>query len=716
MSKEFKESQQFIDKKNKNNEDNDNLSDSMINCEHVRFERQVHKNFTAQPQQNSIFEKFFSLNDSNAEDLAEAHAVIQGLNSIKKTPQRLNTQKFILGGNLGILEKEMNDIKKEKYYFTSKELNRSSSDSKKPEKKDSGGSSIFNFKSLEEIKLNSKSKPTSPVKDIFFKDAKNSTSNLLAIIKEEILSSTESLTKVQSSFGLDAFDKELETYKDICKYKLQRNTGIQSKKSSNASISISNKTSNDNIIKDFDPVKIEEDETSKDQENNHDPNIEDCIRSNNRNKFHTIKYDSKKNEEKLISSDNVPEINIAEYLFKLGNNNINEEVLLEGEQEQSINEMNYSHIDKRFYKSYYVSNTDELQRMTSKNDNIDPSKLRSDHTISTVEGYSANKNLLSNSLLRSVDQNTNLYIDDSSPYKESVKPPVVNNCLLPLKKTSTKEMKSQELNNSINEDVILSYSKSNDTASIICILNKNNSTNQTKIINVIKKNAPSILSSSNGLSFFLKLYSNLSNYNSLRENLLDLSEFVNMGYSNDFQNLIDILSVVNHSNTNDRDIVYELFNKESIWKSLIPHRNGKNVVEYLLTNFYINNASKHKKLFELLESNFLDYSIMNYTTFVIQKYVQKYRTPETFVKIIENLNELTACRNGIFVIISALKSYKNDDLNLLLDKIMSVSEHLCKNVYASTLMEYIFSNHTNFSAPYFVENKIDYLLGKKEYI
>ena len=43
---------------------------------------------------------------------------------------------------------------------------------------------------------------------------------------------------------------------------------------------------------------------------------------------------------------------------------------------------------------------------------------------------------------------------------------------------------------------------------------------------------------------------------------------------------------------------------------------------------------------------------------------------------------------------------------------MSMSENLCKNMYASTLMEYIFNNHTNYSANIFVNDKLEFLLGK----
>jgi hypothetical protein len=78
------------------------------------------------------------------------------------------------------------------------------------------------------------------------------------------------------------------------------------------------------------------------------------------------------------------------------------------------------------------------------------------------------------------------------------------------------------------------------------------------------------------------------------------------------------------------------------------------------------------------------------------------------------LTELTACRNGIFVVISGLKAYKGVELFKLLDRIMEISEVLCKNTYASTLMEYVFSNYTAYAATIFINQKLGYLLGKAQ--
>lgn len=549
-------------------------------------------------------------------------------------------------------------------------------------------------------------------------------------------------------------------------------------------------------------------------------------RKSTHKKFNTVKHDSiNTNEGKLISTDSIHEINVAEYLFNLGNKentnyNINKNVFNlannnsiyeennEGEFTQNeiiLNNYNDVSIDN---KSNYNININNIYNSTSTN-LINTNNISKDYTKNS---HNKNKNIDANinsnynsedplnikdKLLKIGGSNNNLNTNFLSAYYNSKSSQNLGSasnsnrssvCNLPSNNSSFKispSSKNKDINDkNIDEFVNNSISNceynnnSNFTFNIIkpnnnlekninfkplnsnSILNNisidknfvlyylNNLSYITKFLDIIKLFSKEqlfrlidivkdmfchIIAFKDGLFFFCNLYNFLNNNSEnkiyLYTNiLLEGCDYINSSFSKENNNLLEIIAYVNKNfifkentdNTSskyksiiqDNEVIYSVYNKEVVWMNLIPHRYGKNTVEFFLSCFFINAREKHQLLFEVLLNKFIEYSMMNYSTFVIQKFVQIYKTKECFFKIIENINKLTSNRNGIFVIISGLKSYKGDDLNKLLDKIMHVSEFLCKNMYASTLMEYVFNNHTAYSAKIFINEKLNYLLGK----
>lgn len=180
----------------------------------------------------------------------------------------------------------------------------------------------------------------------------------------------------------------------------------------------------------------------------------------------------------------------------------------------------------------------------------------------------------------------------------------------------------------------------------------------------------------------------------------------------------------------DKKLIQEIFsliNHTKNWKILILDKNGKNIVEYFVSNFCpeentgISSDTQLKslslnKLSKVIDSNIIEYSKGNFSTFATQAFIQKTKNVSTAYSILENIQLIASCRNGVFTVISALKSYTGDILYLLLDKIIQLSEIFAKDMYSSTLIEFIFKNFTAYCIPKFILNKGSHFLGKSKFL
>lgn len=226
----------------------------------------------------------------------------------------------------------------------------------------------------------------------------------------------------------------------------------------------------------------------------------------------------------------------------------------------------------------------------------------------------------------------------------------------------------------------------------------------------IKEHFISLLSATTSTNFLIKLFSGLSSKEKI--SLISDLDLMAACMQPNYKSLIDLF---NSFPTSDTEIIGQILNKfdsVQVWRQLIANKYGKNVVEFFIQNFLSYFVYKRKKLYELLETSLIEFSKKNYATFVIQAYLEKEKSKSALKTIIDNLSDITSCRNGVFVVISATKVYVDEELTQLLDKIISLSDTLSKNSYASTLVEYIFFNHTQYSALKFIKDKSDCFLGK----
>lgn len=177
-----------------------------------------------------------------------------------------------------------------------------------------------------------------------------------------------------------------------------------------------------------------------------------------------------------------------------------------------------------------------------------------------------------------------------------------------------------------------------------------------------------------------------------------------------------------------KEALFAIFNDFNTWLTLLLDKYGKNVVEHLITTFseettgnYDSSASSPsvstKTLsFELLgkviNENIVELCKGKFSTYAIQVFIQATKYESTATAILNNLTDIAACRNGVFAIISALNSYKEATLHMLLDKIIYFSEVFSKNNYSSTLIEFVLKTFTDYCVPKFIESKSIYFLGK----
>lgn len=215
---------------------------------------------------------------------------------------------------------------------------------------------------------------------------------------------------------------------------------------------------------------------------------------------------------------------------------------------------------------------------------------------------------------------------------------------------------------------------------------------------------------SNLLKEFCSKLMNADNDDCRLRSFVAQMDFKTSALTSNYQNIIEIINFLGEANDKYMDIVYQKLNTVKTWLELIPNKYGKNVVEEILTNYYIYKEYKHFTLFEVIHSNFIEFSKSNYTTFVVQKYIVNYHTNQAFDLVESYMEDLLNNRNGIFVILTSLKSFKKEKVSGLLSKIFFKVETLCKGVYTSTMMEFVFKTFPQFRVD-FINQKLEYTLG-----
>lgn len=233
--------------------------------------------------------------------------------------------------------------------------------------------------------------------------------------------------------------------------------------------------------------------------------------------------------------------------------------------------------------------------------------------------------------------------------------------------------------------------------------------NKDRTLDFLRINFEHFFSSNDIATALIKM----STYQLSTSNLISLIQnidFVSASMKPNYSNLIEYLRCICSSNMDITKIVLSKFDNPKIWKEAILNKYGKNIVEFFINEILEGFPVIRRRLYELIECLIIEFSRRNYATFVVQTYLSKERSRSALKTIGENIMNITSCRNGVFVVISATKSYAGEDLQYLLSRIVEFSEILSKNSFSSTLIEYVFINH-KCAVNSFVRLKSHHFLG-----
>lgn len=241
------------------------------------------------------------------------------------------------------------------------------------------------------------------------------------------------------------------------------------------------------------------------------------------------------------------------------------------------------------------------------------------------------------------------------------------------------------------------------------ILNENEAGIE-QLIDVICMNLSKVMTVTMSLTFMSRLYLFSKNKNKSKK-LIDSLEVYSNSYSLNISfQLLNLIIFIYSVSIDDIEYIYTIFDRQNNWETLIFNKFAKNYVEFFIkSKLFVKNPLLFKSLFSLLELNFLKYSHLNYSTLCIQFYVEYIQTFSSFIMIREGLVDLANSRNGIFVVISALRGYNDERNQILLDDILSLLEVFCNGTYSSTLMENVFLKYTEYSAKYLLQYKKEYI-------
>ena len=229
-----------------------------------------------------------------------------------------------------------------------------------------------------------------------------------------------------------------------------------------------------------------------------------------------------------------------------------------------------------------------------------------------------------------------------------------------------------------------------------------------EINNFLLKSINLILNDNETLEVMIFFYINANN--EISKHFIFSMDIEGLALSSNVKNLIRFLT--NIKTEEEKDFIYKQVVKINTFIKLIYDKNGKNLIEFIIDFFYNENEFyKISSLSIIIENRFLEFSISNFSTFVIQKYIRKHKPSSVLDTIIIDIDTIGFNRNGIFIIIACLESFDRKQTTTLVEKIIDRTEIFYKEKYCSTLLEYIFFSF-DISIDYFIMKKSKYLLGK----
>ena len=209
------------------------------------------------------------------------------------------------------------------------------------------------------------------------------------------------------------------------------------------------------------------------------------------------------------------------------------------------------------------------------------------------------------------------------------------------------------------------------------------------------------------MSFYLKVQEKVSKSITLSLN------FEHYCFQMNKKNLICYLSKL--KTDHEKDYVFKIFTKINIIDVLIFRNKDKNIYEYLINNFYSKeHIHKVAPLSIVLENRFIKYSLSYFSTFVIQRYIERFKSLTVIQILNNNMNKFVTNKNGVFILITTFKNFDSSMTTYMVEYIINYCSLFYREKYYSIILEFVLT-YFDYCLDMFLSRNSDMLIGKSNY-
>jgi hypothetical protein len=163
---------------------------------------------------------------------------------------------------------------------------------------------------------------------------------------------------------------------------------------------------------------------------------------------------------------------------------------------------------------------------------------------------------------------------------------------------------------------------------------------------------------------------------------------------------------------NEKEYVLKIFTNISIIDVLILRSKNRNIYEYLIADFYAQDRlHKIAPLSIILENRFIKYSLSYFSTFVIQRYIERYQSLTVIQILNKSMSKFVTNKNGVFILITTFKTFDISTTKCMVDYIVDNCKKFFHEKYFSLLLEFVLTNF-DYSFDLFLSKNDDILIGK----
>lgn len=370
---------------------------------------------------------------------------------------------------------------------------------------------------------------------------------------------------------------------------------------------------------------------------------------------------------------------------------------------------NQAHFSHNLYRKIPDIQSIDLDKQKKPNEKsgVFPTKIKPNTAEILFDSSLMDQSLIHTSSLINIDVDDIFDVKSDIPFCEDNRQPC--NVFSVLQPLLGDEMISHQEYTKINSDISFAYKLlevKDDKEFVHKVFNEGNSRRISramkycsfeilqKLIDKVTPLVNLIVKNQNGVAMLKSLYK-LSKTEA-RQDLLSSFDYFSISNDSDYEYLLLFLLEV--KDTKDQHyLLYKELNSRYSIKQFISNKYAKNLIEFIILNFKCDLSCIQM----IIKENFISFSIMNYSTYVIQAFI--YKLPRSMIDLVtDNLDSLARSRNGIFVIKCMLSNLDHMSSLKLLNEIIKHLPRFSKMKFASTLIENIVITYHPYVANVFI--------------